>query len=211
MRTLNGLAAAALIVAAAPTVIPTQASAQPPGAPRGSYLAHCSDIRMNGLFLSAVCRGIHGGGQSSINVASCSGDIGVDATGALSCAGPGAAQPPPVIGYDTAPRQPYGPAPYRGRGREPDRGYRDAREALNLYPGRDFRGPPTHIEGPAPNLAGLGMNDRVRSIELDRESGPWLVCADAGFRGRCATIERSVADTARLGLSGGISSLRPLR
>jgi len=208
MRIPTGLAAAALIVAAASAPSPSQA--QPPGAPRGSYLAHCTDIRVNGQFLSAVCRGTHGGGQSSINVASCSGDIGVDATGALSCAGPGAAAPPPVIGYDAAPRQPYAPGAYRGRGREPDRGYREAREALSLFPGRDFRGPPLRVDGPTPNLAGLGLNDRVRSIQLDRDSGPWLVCADAGYRGRCATLDRSVADTRRLGL-GGISSLRPLR
>lgn len=211
MRIPTGLAAAALIVAAS---APTLSQAQPPGAPRGSYLAHCTDIRVNGLFLSAVCRGTHGGGQSSINVASCSGDIGVDATGALSCAGPGAAAPPPVVGYDARPRQPYAGGDYPDRGREPDRGYRgyrDAREALSLFPGRYFRGPAMRVEGPTPNLAAVGLNDRVRSIQLDRDSGPWLVCADAGYRGRCATIDRSVADTARLGLSGGISSLRPLR
>ena len=210
MRITLGLAALALTASA------SAALAQPraPGAPRGSYERQCSNIQMNGQFLSAVCRGAHGGGQSSINVASCSGDIGVDATGALSCAGPGAAAPAPPNVY-AAPPAGYGQRDrgddaraYDNRGYD-NRGY--GRGAANLFAGRDFRGEPVRIDGPTPNLARLGLNDRVRSIELDRRAGPWLVCSDADYRGRCVTVDRSVADTRQIGLRDAISSLRPLQ
>jgi len=220
MRITLGLAALALTASA------SAALAQPraPGAPRGSYERQCSNIQMNGQFLSAVCRGAHGGGQSSINVASCSGDIGVDATGALSCAGPGAAAPAPPNVYP-APRAGYGQRDrgddaraYDNRGYE-NRGYSDrsygdrgyGRGGANLFAGRDFRGEPVRIDGPTPNLARLGLNDRVRSIELDRRAGPWLVCSDADYRGRCVTVDRSVSDTRQIGLRDAISSMRPLR
>ena len=225
MRITLGLAALALTASA------SAALAQPrePGAPRGSYERQCSNIQMNGQFLSAVCRGAHGGGQSSINVASCSGDIGVDATGALSCAGPGAAAPAPPNVY-AAPRAGYGQRDrgddaraydnrgydnrgYDNRGYD-NRGYDNrgyGREAASLFAGRDFRGAAVRIDGPTPNLARLGLNDRVRSIELDRRAGPWLVCSDADYRGRCVTVDRSVSDTRQIGLRDAISSMRPLR
>jgi hypothetical protein len=62
-----------------------------------------------------------------------------------------------------------------------------------------------------PNLANTGMNDRIRSIQLDGRSGPWIVCTNANFRGRCATIDRSIDDTGRIGMLDAISSLRPAR
>ena len=80
-----------------------------------------------------------------------------------------------------------------------------------LYGGRNFRGPSVRIEGDASNLGSTGLNDRVRSIQLDRRSGPWLICADANYRGRCTTIDQSVADTRRIGMGDAISSLRPAR
>ncbi len=102
MRIIIGLTVLALGAAG-----PVLAQAQ--YAPRGSYERQCTDIRMDGQFLSATCRGARGGGQSSINVASCASDIGVDASGALSCAGPGAVAPAPNYtpsrGYAT-------PSPY---------------------------------------------------------------------------------------------------
>ena len=53
MRTILGLAALTLLVAG------SAAQAQP--APSGSYRSQCTDIRMNGQFLSATCRGARGG------------------------------------------------------------------------------------------------------------------------------------------------------
>src|SRR6185312_13967348 len=95
MRTIFGLGAGVLGVFVLAALPITAALAQPSAPPRGSYQRQCTDIRMNGQFLSATCRGARGGGQSSINVMSCAGDIGVDVTGALSCAGAGAAAPAP--------------------------------------------------------------------------------------------------------------------
>jgi len=192
-----------------------QAVAQPQSPPRGSYERQCTDIRMNGQFLSATCRGARGGGQSSINVLSCSSDIGVDATGALSCTGPGAVAPAPAYRAGPAPEPwrgneagpPYGPS----RPGYADRGPRYGRESVTLFGGRNWRGPSIRIEGPTPNLGSTGLNDRVRSIQLDRRSGPWIVCTDANYRGRCTTIGESVTDTRAIGMGDGISSLRPAR
>ena len=201
MRMMFGLCALMLALPAA------SAFAQPQGAPRGSYQRQCTDIRMNGQFLSATCRGAQGGGQSSINVMSCSGDIGVDATGALSCAGPGAAAPaPPAYVPGPPPRPGHNPGPGYG-----DRPGRYGRDGLTLYGGRNMRGPSARIEGEAPNLGPTGLNDRVRSIQLDRRSGPWIVCTDANYRGRCTTIGQSVEDTRSIGMGDSISSLRPAR
>jgi beta/gamma crystallin len=207
MRTILGLSALALLA------LPVSAAlAQPqPGPPRGSYQRQCTDIRMNGQFLSATCRGARGGGQSSINIASCASDIGVDATGALSCAGPGAAAPAPPA---------YAPAPgyrdERGGGDRNGRGYGDRRErggrdAVTVFSGRNWRGQAVRIDDAVGNLADRGLNDRIRSIQIAPRSGPWMVCSDAGFRGRCMTVERSVADTRDIGMRDSISSLRPLR
>jgi len=209
MRMILGLSALALMVLPV-----TAAVAQPSAPPRGSYQRQCTDIRMNGQFLSATCRGERGGGQSSINVMSCAGDIGVDVTGALSCAGPGAAAPAPPAYVPGRPGNNPGPG-YNpgGPGYNPGPGYggRPGRYSAVLYGGRNFRGPSVQIQGDAPNLSSTGLNDRVRSVQLDRRSGPWIVCADANYRGRCTTISDSVADTRRIGMGDAISSLRPAR
>ena len=203
MRTTLGLSVLLLALPAA------QAVAQPQyPAPRGSYERQCTDIRMNGQFLSATCRGARGGGQSSINILSCSGDIGVDATGALSCAGPGAATPPPAYAPGLPPRPGYDQRPGSGYG---DRPHRYGRDTVTLFGGRNWRGPSIRIDGDTPNLGSSGLNDRVRSIQLGRRSGPWIVCTDANYRGRCTTIGESVSDTRAIGMGDAISSLRPAR
>lgn len=204
MRMILGLSVLAL-AAAAP------AFAQPQYAPpRGSYERQCTDIRMNGQFLSATCRGARGGGPSSINILSCSSDISVDESGALTCTGPGGGAPPTVRdappGYAAPARPGYDSgAPYRGR-----RGGH-WRESVALYGARNWRGQAIRIEDATPNLGGTGLNDRVRSIQLEPGSGPWIVCTDANYRGRCATIRESLADTRRIGMGDSISSLRPAR
>jgi len=202
MRILLGLSALTLATAASP---PAQAQY---GFPRGSYERQCTDIRMDGQMLSATCRGARGPAQSSINVLSCSTQIGVDAEGGLTCVGPGGGAPPSIRdappGYGVAPGPGYRPrAPYGG-------GYRGGgREAVALFSARDWRGRAVRIEGEAPNLAGAGLNDKVRSIRLERGSAPWIVCTDANYRGRCVTIGDSVGDTRQIGMRGTISSLRP--
>jgi len=194
------------LLAAAPA-----AFAQPYGAPPGSYLRQCTNIRMNGQFLSAYCRGAHGSGNSSINVASCSTDIFVDDSGALSCVGPGGGQPPAVRnappGYYTGQDRGY----ERDGGGYGERRGRQDRDTAELYAQPGWRGAPLRIVGPAADLGSSGLNDRVRSIRIPLGSGPWLVCTDAGFRGRCTTIGRSIADTGQIGMRDSISSLRPVR
>jgi hypothetical protein len=214
MRITLGLSLLALAAAA-----PAWAQAQY-APPPGPYQRQCSNITMNGQMMSATCRGDRAVGNSSINILSCSTAISVDADGGLTCVGPGAGAPPAVRpappGYATAPGQapnyaPNGPG-YDGRpgyGR-PDRpGY--GRDSVTLFGARDFRGRPVVIDRPTANLQGMGLNDQVRSIQLDRRSGPWIVCSDADYRGRCVTVDRSIADVGRIGMRGQISSLRPIR
>jgi len=216
-----GAAAGLALLAATPGLAQPRYSALPPG----DYQRQCTNIRMDGQFLHATCRGARGGGESSINVASCSTGIFVDASGALTCIGPGGGAPPQVRdappGYNTGQGQGYDRG-YAGRdargygddrGSRDDRGYRGDRRdngTAVLFGRRDWRGQGLRVDGPTPDLGRSGLNDRVRSIQIDRRSGPWLVCQDAGYRGRCVTIRDSVADTRGLGIDG-ISSLRPLR
>jgi hypothetical protein len=209
MRMVFGVAAMALM--AAP---PAFAQPQYAAPPRGSYQRQCTDIRMNGQFLSATCRGARGGGQSSINVLSCAGDIGVDDSGALSCAGPGAAAPSPPPQPRYAPPSAYAPGGRPGYDSGPrygDRSRRYRSDVVTLFAGRGSRGMSVRVEGDMPNLSATGLNDRVRSIELSPGSGPWIVCADANYRGRCVTIDRSIDDTRDIGMRDAVSSLRPAR
>src|SRR6185312_4987173 len=149
--------------------------------------------------------------QSSINVMSCAGDIGVDVTGALSCAGAGAAAPAPPAYAPPGPSPGYGQGPgYQGPAYA-NRPGRYGRDAVTLYGQRNMRGTAFHIAGETPNLSSTGLNDRVRSIQLDSRSGPWIVCADANYRGRCTTISQSINDTRAIGMGDAISSLRPAR
>jgi hypothetical protein len=182
--------------------LPSRAYAQH-APPPGSYQRQCTNIYMENNLLHATC----GGAVSSINVLSCASDIGVDGQGGLVCAGPGAGGPPPRPGPGPGPgpRPPWTPEPQR----PPPGG--SSRDAVTLFAGPGLRGPSVRIDGPAANLNRSGFNDRVGSIELERRSGPWIVCADANYRGRCVTIRNSVGDTRSLGLSGAISSLRPAR
>src|SRR4030095_15568281 len=77
--------------------------------PPGTYVRQCRDIRMEGQFLHAWCRGSQGSGNSSINVLSCSGGIGVAADGALVCGGLGSPQPYPPEPYPPPTTRPWPP------------------------------------------------------------------------------------------------------
>ena len=190
MRPILGLAALGAVAAFA-----SSALAQPP--PPGSYQGQCRNISMQGQFLHAYCRGARGNwAQSSINVLSCRGDIGVGYDGGLACLGPGVGRPPPPDRY---------PPPVV----RPPPGY--DRHAVTIYDRFGFRGRSMRIEGEMPNLGGTRFNDRVASIEFHRGSGPWLVCENAYYRGRCVTVDDDVRDVSRFDMLNRISSLRPLR
>jgi hypothetical protein len=100
---------------------------------------------MIGQVLSATCQGLHGGGQSSINILSCGTDISVDTSGALSSLAPGAVrQPAPQLPSPPAylPAQPYDErSRYRGEGRESQ--YPNGGGRFSGYP--QFNGMEAHI------------------------------------------------------------------
>jgi hypothetical protein len=175
---------------------PTQAQPAPPG----SYQRQCQQIRMEGQFLHALCRSGRAWVQSSINVLSCRTDIWVGPDGGLTCSGggPGAGSPE-VLPYP--PPGDYRPPPSGGWNRW----------SLIVYDRPGWRGRRLNINGDTPNLDGTRFNDRVASIRLAKRTGPWLVCSDKNFRGRCVTVGSDVGDTASLGMLGAVSSLRPLR
>jgi hypothetical protein len=91
--------------------------------PQGSYLGSCTNIRMEGGTLTAVCRRADGREQRTTlgNVNQCNGDIG-NSNGVLRCnRGQG-----PAPGYGQAPTQGYGQAPTPGYGQAPTPGYGQA-------------------------------------------------------------------------------------
>src|SRR5438034_832198 len=91
--------------------------------PQGSYLGSCTNIRMEGPTLTAVCRRADGREQRTTlrNVNQCNGDIGNN-NGVLRC-NRGQA---PAAGYGQAPTQGYGQAPTQGYGQAPTQGYGQA-------------------------------------------------------------------------------------
>jgi hypothetical protein len=209
MRAVIGLVALAFAAAANPPVAGAQGA--PPG---GSYLRQCRDVRMEGMFLHAWCQGSRGAGQSSLNVAACRTDIGVDPDGGLICGGPGAGGPPPPD-YRPPHYRPSDDRPSGGDYRPPGGDYRPGhgggRWGATLYERPRYRGRSIRITGDTANLDDSGFNDRVGSIRFDRRSGPWQICTDSRFRGRCVTVNRDVGDTDGIGMGEAVSSLRPLR
>jgi hypothetical protein len=231
MRRIMALAVLSL-ACGAPQALQAQ-GAPPPG----SYQRDCRNISMNGQYLHAWCRGSRGSGESTLNVLSCSSDIGVDPDGGLICSGGGGQPNYPVQdrpGYDRPgydgpsydrpgyDRPPYDNRPYPGdRPRPPnerppyDDGYRrpysgGGREPVaTLYEGRGFRGQSIEVYGETSNLNRTGFNDRVGSIRFGRRSGPWQVCTDSKFRGRCIVVRDEVRDVDSIGMGNAISSLRP--
>jgi len=55
---------------------------------------------------------------------------------------------------------------------------------LTLFADSDFRGARVTVQRDAPDLARVGLNDKVSSMIV--RSGTWLVCEHAGFGGQCA-------------------------
>jgi hypothetical protein len=78
---------------------------------------------------------------------------------------------------------------------------------LALYPTTGLAGPPLELTSETPDFRPLGFNDMARSLRTDE---PWEVCADAGFGGRCRTVQGEITDLRAIGLSTAISSARPL-
>jgi hypothetical protein len=74
-----------------------------------------------------------------------------------------------------------------------------------IYRDRNFTGPAVNVSQPESNLR---LSWPVRSVRLLR--GTMEMCSAANFRGTCATVTRSMADTASLLLPGNrVQSMRP--
>lgn len=84
----------------------------------------------------------------------------------------------------------------------------NGRPTAIVYSGTVWRGEWRAVSGEVADLASLGLNDRVRSIELAAGAGPWELCSGIRFSGRCEVVTTSVPDTGALGLANDVSSVR---
>ena len=78
-----------------------------------------------------------------------------------------------------------------------------------LYERENFGGRAFRAWDSVANLDEIGFNDRAASVEV--RGGRWQLCDDAGFRGRCVTLEGGEYPSLRaLGLDRRVSSIREL-
>jgi len=87
-------------------------------------------------------------------------------------------------------------------------GQDDAPPALLMYSGVEFTGEVREIYDPIYALPEIQFNDRARSVAV--LSGQWEVCEHRDFTGRCVFLRYDVPDLAWFGLSGELSSARPV-
>lgn len=81
--------------------------------------------------------------------------------------------------------------------------------AIELYEHDDFAGRVYSASGATPNLQPEGFNDLASSLVI--HGGRWELCSDAGYRGRCTTLEPGRHRRLReRDLNDVISSLRPV-
>jgi hypothetical protein len=92
------------------------------------------------------------------------------------------------------------PAEYR-----PDRRNRGPQAHATLFEGANLSGRTYPLDDAVRDLARTGFNDRASSLRI--ESGYWIFCSDAEFRGECRTF--GPGDYANLpGMNNAISSGR---
>lgn len=90
------------------------------------------------------------------------------------------------------------------RGRGEDRGHGAVARAT-LYEGANLSGRAYQLRDAMRNMQGTGINDRASSLRVD--TGYWIFCSDADFRGECRTF--GPGDYATLpGMNDRISSGR---
>ncbi|MEL7129256.1 MAG: beta/gamma crystallin-related protein, partial [Pseudomonadota bacterium] len=73
-----------------------------------------------------------------------------------------------------------------------------------LYSEKGFRGEARAYYGDIDTLSRDGFNDVARSVEI--RGGAWTLCKDRGGRGRCRTIDYSIADLGDIGLDCKLTS-----
>lgn len=80
---------------------------------------------------------------------------------------------------------------------------------ITFYEREEFRGRSFTVGEPVDNFARFGFNDRASSAVVRR--GRYLVCDDAGFRGRCVTLAPGdYRSLGAMGLNNRVSSARPV-
>ncbi|HEX5612537.1 MAG TPA: beta/gamma crystallin-related protein [Burkholderiales bacterium] len=79
---------------------------------------------------------------------------------------------------------------------------------ITFYERRDFRGRSITADGPVRNFERSDFDDRASSAVI--AGGPWEVCDERGFRGRCVVLRPGRYSSFReMGLNNTISSARP--
>jgi len=79
---------------------------------------------------------------------------------------------------------------------------------ITFYEGEDFRGRAFTTKRPVTNFTRFGFNDRASSVVVD--SGDWVVCEDAAYKGSCVLLRRGAYDSVkRMGINNRITSTRP--
>lgn len=83
-----------------------------------------------------------------------------------------------------------------------------ASASVTFYEREQYRGPSFSTSQPLQNFDRQGFNDRASSAVVT--DGPWEVCEDARFAGRCAVLRPGrYPSLSAMGLNGRISSVRP--
>ena len=84
-----------------------------------------------------------------------------------------------------------------------------AQAQVTLYDGEDFQGRSFTTRSAVPDLSSRSFNDRGSSVVV--EGGPWQVCEDAGYRGRCVVLQAGrYSSLASTGITNRVSSLRSM-
>lgn len=82
-----------------------------------------------------------------------------------------------------------------------------ATAAIELFEHDQFQGRHLGASADTPNLAPLGFNDLVSSVQI--QAGQWQLCEDADYRGRCITLGPGRHPSlAAQGMNDRVSSLR---
>lgn len=161
MKRIGGLLAA---LALAGLSCPAFAQAPPPG----SYQRSCSDIRVQGRTLTAVCRDAKGRArQTALDISHCAGDIG-NSNGQLRCNGGRAIAPssgPPAYAGPGYPAPGYPPSGYSSPPDGQGGGYHEHCEALRheaheLYQRLERTPYGEHREN---------LEDRLREVNYQRQ------------------------------------------
>ncbi|KCZ91807.1 beta/gamma crystallin-related protein [Hyphomonas johnsonii] len=83
---------------------------------------------------------------------------------------------------------------------------RGNRADVVLFADSGLRGQPIEVNRDIPDLSDYRFNDRASSILVN--SGTWLACEHANYRGRCEVVGRGSGELRPIGLNDNISSIR---